>query len=205
MTQSSSTDRLDQLAGLLADRSGVRFEIAGDAADRLAVFQLRQAAVLEQGWRPDTGQQYELDGFDDRAVHVLGRRAGKLICCGRLVIPPGPLPTEQACGIRVRPPGQVVDVGRMVVAQHARGPDRTIFLALLAALYLRTRQLNFTTGCGMMTPTTRVLLTHLGIPVEVLGADRLYWGVNRAPVRFDVALHGSTVLGHWIDAQITQA
>jgi hypothetical protein len=54
----------------------------------------------------------------------------------------------------------------------------------------------------MMTPTTRVLLAHLGIALELLGEDRPYWGVDRAPVRFDVGLHGDTVLARWVDAQV---
>ena len=202
MTDSDVPDRLDRLASTLAVRSGVRFGIAATDAERMATFGLRHAAIAEHGWRPDTGEQTERDLFDERAVHVIGRRDGELICSGRLVLPPGPLPTEEACGIRVRPAGRVVDVGRMVVAPQARGPDRTVFLALLAALYLRTRRLGFATGCGMMTPTTRVLLAHLGIALELLGEDRPYWGVDRAPVRFDVGLHGDTVLARWVDAQV---
>lgn len=203
MTSGDTPDLLDRLAAALAARSGVRFEIASTEADRFAAYALRGAVIAEHGWRPDSGEQVEHDRFDDRALQVIGRRAGELVCCGRLVLPPGVLPTEEACGITVRPEGHVVDVGRMVVAPQARAPDSAIFLALLAALYLRTRQLGFTTGCGMMTPTARVLLRHLGIALEVLGADRPYWGVDRAPVRFDVGLHGNTVLATWIDRQTT--
>jgi N-acyl-L-homoserine lactone synthetase len=203
VTASDDPDRLDRLAATLAERSDVRFEVASTEVDRFAAYALRHAAAVEHGWRPDTGEQLEHDRFDDRALQVIGRRAGVVICCGRLVLPPGPLPTEEACGITVRPEGQVVDVGRMVVAPQARAPGSTIFLALLAALYLRTRRLGFTTGCGMMTPTARVLLRHLGITLELLGADRPYWGVDRAPVRFDVGLHGNTVLATWIDRQTT--
>lgn len=201
MTSSNAPDRLDRLAATLAARSGVLFEVASTEADRFAAFALRHAAVAEHGWRPGTGEQAEHDPFDDRALQVVGRRDGVLICCGRLVLPPGPLPTEEACGIIVPPEGHVVDVGRMVVAPQARAPDPAIFLALLAALYLQARRLGFTTGCGMMTPTARVLLRHLGITLDVLGADRPYWGVDRAPVRFDVGLHGNTVLARWIDQQ----
>ena len=201
VTSSDAPDRLDRLAAILAARSGVRFEVASTEADRSAAFMLRHAAVVEHGWGAGTDEQAEHDPFDDRALQVVGRRDGVLICCGRLVLPPGPLPTEEACGITVPPDGRVVDVGRMVVAPQARAPDPATFLALLAALYLQTRRLGFTTGCGMMTPTARVLLRHLGIAVDVLGADRPYRGVDRAPVRFDVGLHGNTVLARWIDQQ----
>ena len=201
MTVSSTPDLLDRLASALAARSGVLFEFAATDEDRFAAYALRHAAVIEHGWQSDTGEQAEHDPFDDRALQVVGRRDGVLICCGRLVLPPGRLPTEEVCGITVQPEGHVVDVGRMVVAPQARAPNSAVFLALLAALYLRTRRLGFTTGCGMMTPTARVLLRHLGIALEVLGADRPYWGVDRAPVCFDVGLHGNTVLARWIDQQ----
>jgi N-acyl-L-homoserine lactone synthetase len=201
VTSSDTPDLLDRLAATLAARSGVRFEVASTDADRFAAYGLRRAAAVEHGWRPDSDDHVEHDRFDDRALQVIGRRAGELICCGRLVPPPGVLPTEEACGITVRPEGHVVDVGRMVVAPQARAPDSAIFLALLAALYLRTRQLGFTTGCGMMTPTARMLLRHLGIALDVLGPDRPYWGVDRAPVQFDIGLHGNTVLARWIDQQ----
>lgn len=201
MIMRSSSDPLDRLATILAARSGVRFEAAVTDADRRAAFGMRHAAVVEQGWRVGDGEEIERDAFDERAVQVIGRHDAEIICCGRLVLPPGPLPTEEACGIRIPPEGRVVDVGRMVVAPRARGPDRTVFLALLADLYLRTRRFGFSTGCGMMTPTARVLLAHMGIALEVLGADRPYWGAERAPVRFDVALHADSVLASWIDRQ----
>ena len=126
-----------------------------------------------------------------------GARDGEAVCCGRLVLPPGPLPTEAACGLVVEPAGQVVDVGRMVVVPVARRADRGLFLALLAALYRETRARGYTTGCGMMAPNVRALLRHLGVSVDVLGPDRWYRGEERAPVRFEVAVHGRGVLERW--------
>jgi hypothetical protein len=199
---------LDRLAVVLAERSGVHFAVATTDADRDAVHALRQAAIDEHAWSdgrpgartgldPATAGFGERDEFDDRAVHLLGRRDGLATCCGRLVLPPGPLPTEVACGLVVEPVGRVVDVGRMVVEPHARGRDRTVFLALLAALYLETRTRGYDTGCGMMAPNVRGLVRHLGVRLDVLDVDREYWGAARAPVRFDVSLHGSAVLDRW--------
>jgi hypothetical protein len=197
---------LDRLADLLALRSGVRFTVATSVGDRAEVHALRRAAVEEGDWADggrhqaissDEGDGGERDAFDERAVHVLGRRDGLAVCCGRLVLPPGPLPTELACEISITPAGEVVDVGRMVVAPAARGRDRSVFLALLSALYLETRSRGFTIGCGMMAPNVRALMRHLGVHLDVLGHDRDYWGAQRAPVRFDVALHGAGVVERW--------
>jgi N-acyl-L-homoserine lactone synthetase len=180
----------------LADRSGVRFAVASTEIEREACFRLRRAAVTERGWdRVDDA--LERDAFDDTAVHVVGHRDRDPICCGRLVLPPGPLPTEVACGITVEPAGNVVDVGRMTVAASVRRADRAVFLSLLAALYLETRKRGYVTGCGMMAPNVRSLLRHLGVGVELLGPDRPFLGDVRAPVRFDVAIHGAGVLERW--------
>jgi len=198
VTKGREPDLLDRLAATLAARSDVRFEIAATDADRAIAYRLRHDAVTEKQWSSETGSGIERDEFDDTALQLIGWRHGTAVCCGRLVLPPGPLPTEVACGIVVQPVGRVVDVGRMVLAPVARGPDKTIFVALLAALYLQVRRQGFTTGCGMMAVNARVLLRHLGIGLDVLGEDRPYWGVQRAPVRFDVSLHGSTVLERWV-------
>jgi N-acyl-L-homoserine lactone synthetase len=205
VTDGGNPDLLDRLAITLAARSGVRFEIATTDAARAMAYRLRRDAVSEKQWSSDAGSSIERDEFDDTAVQLIGGRDGAVVCCGRLVLPPGPLPTEVACGIVVQPAGQVVDVGRMVLAPIARGPDKTIFVALLAALYLETRRRGFTTGCGMMAANARVLMRHLGIGLDVLGRDRPYWGVQRAPVRFDVSLHGSAVLERWVTGEVRSA
>lgn len=186
---------LDDLAGVLASRAGMRFAVATTGAERSIALRLRQTAVQEKAWDDDGEPEWE--AFDDGAVHVVGWRDGEAVCCGRLVLPPGPLPTEVACGIVVEPAGQVVDVGRMVVAPSARAADRSAFVALLAALYRETRARGYTIGCGMMAPNVRALLRHLGVALDVLGPERRYRGEERAPVRFEVAVHGPGVLERW--------
>jgi len=189
-------DALDALAADLANRSGVSFAVASTDADRDHCFRLRLAAVTERGWALES-QDPERDSFDDRAVHVVGWRDGAAVCCGRLVFPPGPLPTEMVCGITIEPAGSVVDVGRMTVASSVRRSDRAMFLSLLAALYLETRARGYTTGCGMMAPSVRSLLRYLGVSLDVLGPDRMFQGERRSPVRFDVAVHGDAALARW--------
>lgn len=199
MTGSDRSGALDLLAAALATRAGVRFVVAATDAERAAAYRLRRAAVTEKRWQdtPQAAADGEQDTFDPAAVQVIGYRDDEAVCCGRLVLPPGPLPTETVCGITVEPAGRVVDVGRMVVAPAARSQGGGVFLALLAALYLETRARGYTAGCGMMAPNVRVLLRGLGIAHDVLGPDRPYLGEPRAPVRFDVAAHGPDVLHSW--------
>jgi N-acyl-L-homoserine lactone synthetase len=189
-------DALDALAATLARRSDLEFAVATTDAQRAACFALRRQAVREGGW-DDAADEGEQDAFDAAAVHLLGSRRGQPCCCGRLVLPPGPLPTEVAFGITVEPAGAVADVGRMTVVASVRRADRAAFVALLAALYLETRRRGYTTGCGMMAPNVRALMRHLGVRLDVLGPDRAYRGVWRAPVRFDVAVHAAGVVERW--------
>jgi hypothetical protein len=192
---------LDVVAATLAARSGLRFVAAATEAERSTAFRLRWVAVEEKGWAPGgataTGGAAERDRYDDQAVHLIGWRGDEPVCCGRLVLPPGPLPTEEACGIVVEPVGQVVDAGRMVVVPAERAHRRGVFAALLAALYLETRRQGFAAGCGMMAPNVRALARILGVELEVLGPDRPYWGELRAPVRFDASTHGTGVVERW--------
>jgi hypothetical protein len=205
--RASETTSLDRLAVVLAGRAGLRFAPAVTPAEREATVQLRLAAVRERGWTGDLVEPDgrpgghdrldEIDEFDRRAVHLVGWRGADAACCGRIVTPPGPLPTELACGLVVQPAGRVVDVGRMVVAPHVRRRDGAVFVALLAALYLQTRALGYDVGCGMMAANVRDLMGRLGIPLEVLGAERDHRGEQRAPVRFAISEHGGSVLAHW--------
>ena len=189
-------DLLDALATTLARRSDLGFVVATTGAERAACLALRRRAVREGGW-DDAGDEDEEDPFDAVALHVLGSRQGEPCCCGRLVLPPGPLPTEVACGISIDPAGAVVDVGRMTVLGSVRRADRAAFVALLAALYLETRRRGYRTGCGMMAPNVRSLVRHLGVRLDVLGPDRIHRGALRAPVRFDVAVHAAGVIERW--------
>jgi hypothetical protein len=191
---------LDRLAADIVSRSGYRFAVATTDADRDVAYRLRYAAVIDQGWPHDApiADGREQDLYDERAVHVVGWDGESPIATGRLVLPPGSLPTEDVCGIIVEPHGHVADVGRMTVARsHQGGAGHSVFLALLARLYLEVRNHGFEVACGIMSPRMRSLLRLLGLQLDVLGDDRPYWGEARAPVRFAVTINTSSLTDRW--------
>lgn len=193
---------LDHLAADIVNRSGLRFTLATDDATREIAYRLRYQALVDQRWQ--VGSDYpdgrEQDAYDVRAVHVLGWDADTAVATGRLVMPPGRLPTEDACGIAVEPQEHVVDVGRMTVARTHQGLGHSGFMSLLARLYLEVRAREFAYACGIMSPRARSVLRLLGLPVELLGDDRLYWGEPRAPVRFSVMIDPALLTTRWRDA-----
>jgi hypothetical protein len=149
------------------------------------------------GGTPLASDGRERDAYDDRSVHIVGWDGDSAIATGRIVLPPGPLPSEELCGIRIEPHGKVVEVGRMTVARSHQDPGHGLFVALLARLYLEVRARGYEVACGMMSPRARSLVRLLGLQLEILGEDRLYWGERRAPVRFQVTLNDAALTARW--------
>jgi hypothetical protein len=201
VTDAQGPISLDALAHSILARSGYRFTVADDERQLARAYRLRHEAVIAAGWADTASEERrdgrERDGYDRRAIHLLGWDGEDAIATGRLVLPPGPLPTEEACALIVEPQGKVVDVGRMTVASGHQGPGHSVFLALLARLYLEVRTRGFDTACGMMSPRARGLMRLLGLQIEMLGEDRLYWGEPRAPVRFSVMINATPPAARW--------
>jgi hypothetical protein len=183
----SAASALDALAAAVIERSGCVFTVATTEAERHVAYRLRYRCVMERGWASiaDHPLGLERDEFDRNALQVIGRIDSAAVCTGRLVLPPGPLPTEVACGLRIEPAGRVVDAGRMVVVPGPEGPRPGLLIALLAALYSQARLSGFDVGCGMMAANVRSLARLVGLELEVLGPERLYHHEMRAPVRFE--------------------
>jgi GNAT superfamily N-acetyltransferase len=139
----------------------------------------------------------ETDEFDAVAVHVLGWDGPDPVCTGRLVLPPRPLPTEQACGLIVEPRGLVVDVGRMAVLRAHQSFGHGTFVALLCRLYREMRATGHEVACGMMAAPARSLLTRLGLRLEELGPERPHHGQLRAPVRFSLTANVAPLARTW--------
>jgi hypothetical protein len=178
---------LDLLVTRLLARSPFEYRLAADDAERDLAFRLRGQVVVEQGWRraDELPGGLERDEYDDRALHVLGWDGDLAMSTGRVVLPPG-LPTEDVCGIVVDPPGEVVDVGRMCVVPGHQSLEHAALIGLMCRLYLEMRAHGYEVACGMMSARAQVLVRHLGLQIEQLGAERRYWNESRMPVRFSL-------------------
>ncbi|NYJ05108.1 hypothetical protein [Petropleomorpha daqingensis] len=190
---------LDGLAARLLAASPYRFTVADGPDDRSTAYRIRATASIEAGWAaPDAFPDgMERDGFDAAAVHVLGWDGADPVCTGRLVLPPGPLPTEVATGLVVEPQGRVVDVGRMAVLRSHQTFGHGVFLVLLCRLYREARAAGFEFACGMMAPPARSLVDRLGLRLEQLGPERVHHGQLRAPVRFVLASNVAPLVDRW--------
>ena len=178
---------LDALVTRMLSRSPFEYRVATDDSEREVAYRLRGSAVLERGWctADDLPGGLERDAYDDRAIHVIGWDGDVAMSTGRVVLPPG-LPTEEACGIIVKPRAQVVDVGRMCVARSHQSLEHAAFIGLMCRLYLAMREQGFLVACGMMSAPARALMHLLGLKLEMLGPERMYWNESRAPVRFSL-------------------
>jgi hypothetical protein len=176
---------LDRLVERLLAVSPFQYTVARDQSEREVAYRLRGRTVIERGWsRPEdlpTGQ--ERDEYDDTAIQVIGWDGPVPMCTGRVVLPPQ-LPTEDICGIVVQPRGEVVDVGRMCVAPSHQSRQHAAFIGLMCGLYAQMRAQEYRVACGMMSPPACALVRQLGLELEILGPERLYWNEARSPVRF---------------------
>jgi hypothetical protein len=178
---------LDALVSRMLSRSPFDYRVAADDSEREIAYRLRAEAVLDRGWctPEDLPDGRERDGYDDRAIQVIGWDGQVPMSTGRVVLPPG-LPTEDACGIVVEPRGEVVDVGRMCVARSHQGLEHAAFIGLMCRLYLAMRENGFGFACGMMSAPARSLVGLLGLRLEILGPPRVHWNEPRVPVRFSL-------------------
>jgi hypothetical protein len=197
---SSAAGGLDPLVERVLSTYPYRFTLADSDEERGVAFRIRGAVVAGLAGCPAVAlgdRVEEHDAYDASAVHVLGWDGDVPLCTGRLVLPPGPLPTEEACGLVVEPRGQVVDVGRMAVVPEYQSYRHAAFVALLCRLYLEMRQRGYVVACGMMAPRARGLVRILGLSVEVLADDRPYWHEQRAPVRFELNRNEQSLADRW--------
>jgi N-acyl-L-homoserine lactone synthetase len=193
---------LDDLAGRLLAASAYRFTRAESTADRATAYRIRAAVSVDAGWAPPRAfpDGMESDRFDAAAVHVLGWEGDRPFCTGRLVFPPGPLPTEVVSGLAVPPRGRVVDVGRMAVLRSHQTFGHGAFVILLCRLYTEARAAGYEHACGLMAAPARALVGRLGLRLEQLGPELEHAGQLRAPVRFVLTANAASLAGRWADA-----
>lgn len=198
MTAAGCTSGLDALDGLsqqllrAGDASQIRATIAQTPSEQDAIHRLRHQQVIGHGWASpdDLPAGLERDEHDPFAVQVGAWTGATLIGAMRLVLPTERrrLPVEAAFDLCIEPRGRVVEAGRLVVAPSHRGdPSHRIWGALFARAWLSMRARGFSLLCGAASPTITKRLRSLGLPFEVLGAPRTYWGEPRVPVRLDPA------------------
>jgi N-acyl-L-homoserine lactone synthetase len=176
--------------GKMIDATGsIRFEVAQTPAEREAIYRLRYQTVIEQGWAQpeDYPDGLELDGYDDKAVHIAGWDIERLVGSARIVFPiPGqPLPTEADHSLEIDPLGQVADVSRtIVVPAYSEGQHR-ISGALMGRCTLEVLARGYYLISGSATLSMTRLYRRLGYVFTILGEPKHIWGEERYPIRFD--------------------
>jgi predicted GNAT family N-acyltransferase len=190
MPPAAGLDALDALAQLLLARAApAQFDVAASDDQQEAAYRLRFDTVVEEGWATpaDYPDGLERDEFDAGAVHVLGRRDGRLIAVARLVFPaPGrPLPTELEFDLTMQPVGGVVDIGRAIIVKDYRSAEHVLFGGLLARCWLEIRARGFERLCGAASARRLERYQQFGLPLRILGPSRRYWAEDRHPVFLD--------------------
>jgi hypothetical protein len=168
----------------------LRFDVAHDERERDAVHRMRCDCVLAEGWAraEDFPDGRERDADDARASFVVCRDGDTLGGSMRIVEPlPGePLPAEREFGIRARPTGEVVEVGRLIVAPGVRaGRSHRILGGLCARGWMLLAERGYERAISTATPTLIELYSALGLQVTVLAPARLSWGARRAPIAIE--------------------
>jgi N-acyl-L-homoserine lactone synthetase len=184
--------RLSQQLLAAAGASGIRVAVADTPSMQDAIHRLRHQQVIAEGWASpdDLPDGLERDEHDPFAVQIGAWTGATLVGAMRLVLPSSHrrLPVEEAFDVDIEPRGRVVEAGRLVVAPAHRGdPSHRIWGALFARAWLTMRALGFSLLCGAASPAMVQRLCALGLPFEVLGTSRPYWGEHRIPVRLDTA------------------
>jgi N-acyl-L-homoserine lactone synthetase len=179
----------------------VRFDMAKSPSECEAVYRLRYQVVVEHGWAPPEAfpDGLERDAYDDRAVHIVGWDGAVLAAAARLIFPqPGCLlPTEEAFGIEIEPRGQVVDMGRQIVAHEYSQRQNRIFPGLLGQTWLEMRAHGISYVCGLFSPSMLRLYRILGLQLTVLAPAGRYWGEDRSPARLDVLGSIPALIKRW--------
>lgn len=186
----SDTDLTALAERALARLEPLRFDVAASEDERDAVHRMRCACILAEGWAraADFPDGRERDADDDRATFLVCRDAGALAGSVRIVEPAAdvPLPVEREFGVRARPPGRVVEVGRLIVAPDARaGGSHLVLGGLCARAWLFVAARGYTRAVSTATPALIELYRGLGLRVSVLGPARQHWGARRAPIAIE--------------------
>ena len=191
----------DELARGMVAAAPLNFRIAQSLEELEAIYRLRYDVIIERGWaRPeDLPNGLERDEFDDHAIHIAAWDDKNIAATSRIVLPAPDrtLPTEHAFEVRIEPYGQVVDMGRQIVAHAYSNVEHLVFAALLAQTWLELHARGYTLVCGDFTPAVTRLYRLMGFQVTQAGPAREFWGEERFPIVVDVANSVPALLKRW--------
>jgi N-acyl-L-homoserine lactone synthetase len=179
---------LDGLAEqVLTNLAPLSFEPARTTTDVDAVLRMRYECVVEMGWgRPeDFPDGRERDEHDDGAIFIVCREGTAIVGTLRLVPPSDgrPLPIERDFGIRVKPAGESLDAGRLVIAPGYRGGrGHPVLAGLFCRCWLEARKLGYSRIVAAAPTKVIDLYRNLGLRITVLGPPQFHWGEERAPI-----------------------
>jgi N-acyl-L-homoserine lactone synthetase len=201
MELQESLSRADELARGMVATAPLSFRLAQTPAELTAVYRLRYEVIVERGWaRPeDLPDGLERDEYDDHAVHIAAWDGAQMAATSRIVLPAPDrvLPTERAFRIKIEPYGQVVDMGRQIVAHAYSNVEHLVFAALLAQTWLEIHRRGYTLVCGDFTQAVTRLYRLMGFQVTQVGPAREFWGQERFPIVVDVASSVPALLKRW--------
>jgi N-acyl-L-homoserine lactone synthetase len=184
----SEHEALDRAcAEILEKASPLRVEPAGSEGEREACFRLRYRCVVDQGWADpsDFPDGLERDAYDELATHLCAWDGPEPAGTVRLIFPKGGvmLPIEREFGVKLRPPGEVVDGGRLVVAPGYRGEaGHRVLAALFSRCWELARAEGYSRFAALAPAPIIALYRGQGIRLEVLGEARPFWGEQRRPI-----------------------
>ncbi|MGB8645111.1 MAG: GNAT family N-acyltransferase [Anaerolineae bacterium] len=195
-------DRADELSrGMVTSAAPLEFRVADSPAALDAIYRLRYAVVIERGWAQpeDLSDGREHDEFDALAIHIGAWDGVELAATSRIILPaPGLiLPTERAFDLTIEPRGEVVDMGRQIVAKRYSSIQHQVFAALLAKTWLEMHVRGYVRVCGDFTPAVTRLYRLMGFQVAQVGPARKFWGEERFPIVVDIAASVPTLLKRW--------
>lgn len=184
---------------LIAMNEPLRFSLAETPEEHLMVYRLRYTVVVEKGWKTpeEMPDGIEKDEYDDQALHLTAWDGEILAATTRLVFPSGEcvLPTEAAFNLKMQPAGQVVDVGRTIVAAKYRDAYRhTLLQGVIGQVWLEVTRRGYFEMCAIMSDGMIERYHAVGFAILPVGDPQPYWGELRYPCRFDLMKTAETVL-----------
>ena len=199
MSRDAALEVMDALGRrVVAAAAPLAFRRARSEGELEAVFRLRYRVCVDRGWvkAEELPDGVERDAYDERAIHLTAWDGERLAALCRIVLPePGRrLPVEATFDLVLEPPGQVVDLGRVAVADTYRGNDRRVLSGLVGCAWLEARSLGFHDCSGVASKPMLELYRRAGLEMTVLGPPRLSWGEWRMPIQIDVVRTAERVI-----------